>query len=196
MEQEFYYYNIWEVLDCTPYSSENNFSKFYSRLNNPTRFFKDYEEHKDVWDLLLEPLMLRWSDERCILHISTREYTWQELDSSSFRTKLLQPILVKLGLVMYNKVREYDILNTVLYKESFDTKANSTSSSVNRVNDTPNAIGNYSSDEYTSNISQSTNTNETSASTNEYETYDIISSRVRTLQQEIIDQMKEFEIWI
>lgn len=193
---EMYYYNIWEVLDCTPYSSENNFSTLYKRLNNPTRFFKGYEEHKETWDLLLEPLMLRWNDARCILHVSERVYTRDELDSSSFRTQLLQPILIKLGLVMYNKVREYDLLNTVLYKDSFDTKATNKSTSVNRSNDTPNAIGNYSADEYTSNINQATNTSETSQSTNEYQTYDIISSRIRTLQQEIINEMKGFEIWI
>ncbi len=193
---EKYYYNIWEILDCTPYSSENNFSKFYSKINDPKRFFPNYEEHKETWDMLLLPLMNRWNDTRCILHVSNKEYSWQELDSSSFRTQLLQPILIKLGLVMYNKVREYDLLNTVIYKDKFDTVANNKSSSVNRVNDTPNAIGNYSSDEYTSNISQSTNTNETSASTNEYETYDIISTRLRVLQEEIIHEMREFEIWI
>ncbi len=193
---EKYYYNIWELLDCTPYSSDNTFSTLYKRLNNPKRFFPDYEEHKETWDLLLEPLMLRWNNVRCILHISDRQYTWQELDYSSFRTQLLQPILIKLGLVMYNKVREYDLLTNMMDNDYFDTKATNKSSSVNRVNDTPNAIGNYSSDEYTSNISQSTNTNESSASTNEYETYDIISSRVRVLQQEIIDEMEKFEIWI
>ncbi len=193
---EKYYYNIWEILCKTPYASDNTFAYFYSKINNPTRFFPDYEEHKETWDLLLEPLMLRWNDARCILHISDKQYTWQELDSSSFRTQLLQPILIKLGLVMYNKVREYDLLSNMMDNDYFDTKATNKSSSINRVNDTPNAIGNYSSDEYTSNISQSTNTNESSASTNEYETYDIIISRVRTLQQEIIDEMEKFEIWI
>ncbi len=193
---EMYYYNIWEILGKALYSSDNNFSYLYSKINNPTRFFNGYEEHKEIWDLLLEPLMLRWNDARCILHVSERVYTRDELDSSSFRTQLLQPILIKLGLVMYNKVREYDLLSNMMDNDYFDTKATNKSTSVNRSNDTPNAIGNYSADEYTSNINQATNTSETSQSTNEYQTYDIISSRIRTLQQEIINEMKGFEIWI
>lgn len=220
MYEDWYYYNIWEVLNCQIYSSENNFEKFYYRLNKPERFFPDYLTNKDTYDTLLQPLMTRWTNVRCCHLAAIEDLDVEGLQdrigcylitsdgkilcsnksvlsaSSSERTNVLVPILNKLGLVMTNKVKEYAMLQKLANKQSFSHSATSKSTSTNRVNDTPNAAGNYSADTYTSNISQSTNSNETQQSTNEYETYDIIVSRLRTLQQEIINEMRVFEIWI
>ncbi len=218
--QTWYYYNIWEILSCDTYSSENTFEKFYSRLNKPERFLPNYLSNKAVYDKLLQPLMNRWCNIRCIHVIAIDDLDVEALQgydgpylitadgkilcsnksilaaNSAVRTNVLTPILTKLGLVMNNKVREYELLSNISTKASFANTTTSKGTAVNRVNDTPNAIGNYSSDTYTSNISQASNTNTVTSSTNEYETYDIINSRLRTLQQEIIDEMRGFETWI
>lgn len=220
MYEDWYYYNIWEVLNCAIYSSDNDFEKFYYRLNKPERFFPEYLTNKDTYDILLQPLMTRWTNVRCC-HVAAIE----DLDTeaiqdntgcyiitndgkilctnksvlaagSAERTNVLIPILNKLGLVMINKVKQYEMLQKIMNKQSFSHSTTTNSTGTNRVNDTPNSSGNYSADTYTSSISQSTNKNVSEQSTNEYETYDVIMSRVRTLQQEIIDEMRVFEIWI
>lgn len=220
MYEDWYYYNIWEVLKCDIYSSENNFEKFYNRLNKPERFFPDYSTNKDIYDTLLEPLMTRWTNVRCCHLAAIEDLDVEGLQdkigcylitsdgkilcsnksvlaaSSAERTNVLVPILNKLGLVMTNKVKQYQLLQNIVNKQSFDHSATTNSTSTNRVNDTPNASGNYSADTYTSNISKVSNDSKTTTSTNEYETYDVITSRLRTLSQEIINEMKVFEIWI
>jgi hypothetical protein len=69
-----------------------------------------------------------------------------------------------------------------------------TTTSVSRHNDTPNANSDYSAEIYTSDINQNTTTSK--QTNNALDDYDIIRTRIENLPQQIINEMKEFEIWI
>ena len=101
------------------------------------------------------------------------------------------PIWLKLDDILRTKIDEYKRLKTFL--DSTITN-DATTTSVNRSNDTPTSEGSYSADKYTTNISQNTTTS--TSSVNSLEDYDAKVSRIRNIQLEIINEMKEFEIWI
>ena len=142
-------------------------------------------------DELLQPLVNRWLNPRCYLIASEEEISADDWSYLSVKSKYLFPILNKLDNVCRTKVDEFNRLNTFL-KSTITNEA--TSTSVNRHNDTPTSAGDYSANQYTSDINQSTST--TTSSVNSLEDYDAKVSRIRNIQQEIINEMKEFEIWI
>lgn len=192
---DYYYYNVFESFFFTPGSTENNFSKFYSALNKPERFF-DYASNKEIYDTLLDPLMWRWNNPHCVLVVSDHELSVSERDTKSLRTDRILSLLVKLGNVMRVKVQEYNKYITMINQNTFSDVQETSTNGTSRSNDTPNAIGNYDADKYASSVSSTSGSSTSKASSNEYQTYDIIANRVRDWQDEIIREMEKFEIWI
>ena len=142
-------------------------------------------------DELLQPLVNRWLNPRCYLVASETEISADDWSYLSVKSKYLFPILNKLDNVCRVKVEEFNRLNTFL-KSTITNEA--TSTSISRHNDTPTNSSDYSAEKYTSDISQNTSTNKSSA--NSLEDYDAKVNRLRNIQQEIINEMKEFETWI
>lgn len=157
-------------------------------------YFENYVNLSNISEeiaTLLKPLILRWNSPRIALALSESD----ELSDSDkyFATK---GIWDKLDLVLTNKLALLDKYNEMIKAVNFSNETVNTSTSSSRFNDTPTSQGNYSAKEYTTNITQGETTNKSSASTNEYETYDILADRLRNISQEIINEMKEFETWI
>lgn len=192
MEIEINYYSLndicgWEYdyQDKTPTFTAIQEAFEDTLVNFPTiKYGNDLDE-------LLQPLINRWLNPRCYLVASETEISADDWSYLSVKSKYLFPILNKLDNVCRVKVEEFNRLNTFL-KSTITNEA--TSTSISRHNDTPTNSSDYSADKYTSDISQNTSTNKSSA--NSLEDYDAKVNRLRNIQQEIINEMKEFEIWI
>lgn len=157
-------------------------------------YFENYVNLSNISEeiaTLIKPLILRWNSPRIALVMSQSE----DLSDSDkyFATK---GIWDKLDIVLTNKLALLNKYNEMLEKDSFETVTNSSNTNSSRYNDTPTSQGDYSAKEYTTNITQGESKNTSSASTNEYETYDILLDRLRNISLEIINEMKEFETWI
>ena len=192
MEIEINYYSLndicgWEYdyQDKTPTFTAIQEAFEDTLVNFPTiKYGNDLDE-------LLQPLVNRWLNPRCYLVASEEEISADDWSYLSVKSKYLFPILNKLDNVCRTKVDEFNRLNEFL-KSTITNDA--TTTSINRHNDTPTSAGDYSADKYTSDIN--TNTTTSSSSVNSLEDYDAKVSRIRNIQQEIINDMKEFEIWI
>ena len=140
---------------------------------------------------LVNPLLHRWSNDHIAIVVSDEELELKGTDVMTTIWEYTCPIWIKLDDILRTKIDEYKRLKTFL--DSTITN-DATTTSVNRSNDTPTSEGNYSANEYTTNISQNTTTS--TSSVNSLEDYDAKVSRIRNIQLEIINEMKEFEIWI
>ena len=192
MELEINYYSLndicnWEYgyQDKTP-----TFTAIQELFEDTIVNFPTIKYGNDL-DELLQPLVNRWLNPRCYLVASETEISADDWSYLSVKSKYLFPILNKLDNVCRVKVEEFNRLNTFL-KSTITNEA--TSTSISRHNDTPTNSSDYSAEKYTSDISQNTSVNKSSA--NSLEDYDAKVNRLRNIQQEIINEMKEFEIWI
>ena len=140
---------------------------------------------------LVNPLLHRWSNDHIAIVVSDEELVLKAPEGMNTIWEYTCPIWIKLDDLLRTKIDEYKRLKTFL--DSTITN-DATTTSVNRSNDTPTSQGNYSANEYTTNISQNTTTS--TSSVNSLEDYDAKVSRIRNIQLEIINEMKEFEIWI
>ena len=140
---------------------------------------------------LVNPLLHRWSNDHIAIVVSDEELVLKAPEGMNTIWEYTCPIWIKLDDILRTKIDEYKRLKTFL--DSTITN-DATTTSVNRSNDTPTSQGNYSANEYTTNISQNTTTS--TSSVNSLEDYDAKVSRIRNIQLEIINEMKEFEIWI
>ena len=190
MELEINYYNLNDIMlwDYDFQSNTPTFTAVQEVLEDVLVNFTNLQYGKDL-DELLQPLVNRWLNPRCYLVASETEITWDYL---STKAQYLFPILNKLDNVCRVKVVEFNKLNDLLTKTEISNEVVNTS--INRHNDTPTSYGDYSADKYTSDINQTTSTSKSSL--NDLEMYDAITSRIRDIQNEIINEMKEFEIWI
>ena len=145
-------------------------------------------------------LVNRWMQNH--IYIVATTYTPEEVkkgDYSQIETilqNLNRPHLNKMNRIIDKYVEEYERLKKVLDKDSFKTSSKSSNKATVKQNDTPTSYGDYRADNYMSNYSETSNENENSVETNELETYDAVVNRLRNLQQEFVDEFKEFEIWI
>ena len=190
MELEINYYSLNDIVNSGYYTYASKTPAWSEVLDDLDEDFREsfpILNNNDLDDLL-QPLVNRWFSSRCYLAASETEI---DFSNWSERAKYLFPILNKLDNVCRVKVEEFNRLNTFL-KSTITNEA--TSTSISRHNDTPTNSSDYSAEKYTSDINQSTSTNKSSA--NSLEDYDAKVGRLRNIQQEIINEMKEFEIWI
>lgn len=152
-----------------------------------------YLNVEDTTQILLAPLFNRWNSSHIALYQSEYELGF---DGDDDKFWVMKPILDKLNLVLASKMPLVERYYELLEKDSFETVTNSSNTNSSRFNDTPTSQGDYSAKEYTTNITQGESKNTSSASTNEFETYDILLDRLRNISLEIINEMKEFETWI
>lgn len=185
-ELEIYYYNLGEI-----YNKSSNqlfdWTSIKNSMKGSTLTYLTNLNNENVAKLI-NPLIYRWNNNNIALVTSTTEIDFTD---SWNRDRVMMPIWNKLNTILEMKLKENEWLNTLLDSE---LKNETTTNSTNRHNDTPNANNNYSAEEYTSDINQSTST--TSSTFNNMEVYDTKIDRLHNIQEEIIDEMKEFEIWM
>ena len=170
------WYNIWDGISDTAHGFLPNI---------------DGSDLKSSTNYLLDPLVNRWIDDRIALYVSDEEI---DFSRNVNREVAIAPILKKLNLIIPRYKELYARYNTMLEAINNGLSNEATTTSINRHNDTPNASSDYSADKYTSDISQNTTTSK--QTNNALDDYDIIRSRIENLSQQIINEMKEFEIWI
>lgn len=185
-EIEIYYYNLGEIYN----KSSNQLFDWIGVKNSMKSSTLTYLTNLNNENVakLINPLIYRWNDNNIALVTSTTELDFTDTWN---RDRVMMPIWNKLNTILEVKLKENEWLQTLLDSE---LKNETTTNSTNRHNDTPNANNNYSAEEYTSDINQSTST--TSSTFNNMEVYDTKIDRLHNIQEEIIDEMKEFEIWM
>ena len=189
-EIEMNYYSLNDIMGWNYdfQSKAPTFTSIQEILEDSLESFPTLKYGNDL-DELLQPLINRWLNPKCYLVGRSWEINWTD---SATKTLYLMPILNRLDNVCRTKLIEFNKLKDLLSKTSIDSEVVNTS--INRHNDTPTSYGDYSADNYTSDISQTTSTSKSSL--NELEMYDVMTSRLRDIQNEIIDEMEAFEIWI
>ena len=189
--QEVYLYNLLDV-----YQKENTreiltWSKFLDGMKDSTIARYSNFNNENVYDLV-QPLLTRWHNSRIYLVRSYVEIDW----SDNFTRDLhMLRIWNKLNNLLDSYLPIVKKYKELYSKDTFETIVEGSSSSVNKHNDTPTSEGDYSADKYTSDINQATGSSSSKQSTNEYETFDILQTRIKSMAQEIIEEMKEFEIY-
>lgn len=188
MEIDNYYYNLNDIFNKVNARTFYDWNSYKDGIK-PTTLEILSNLMIDGVDTLVNPLLMRWQGNRVYLIISDEEI---DFTNGFTRDKTIMPILVKLNNILGIKIRENEWLNNFLSKDTISNEQ--TSTSINRHNDTPTSVGDYSADKYTSDINQTTNT--TSNSLNDLEMYQVRMNALHNIQQEIINEMKEFEIWM
>ena len=189
--QEVYLYSLLDV-----YQKENTreiltWSKFLDGMKDSTIARYSNFNNENVYDLV-QPLLTRWHNSRIYLVCSYVEIDW----SDNFTRDLhMLRIWNKLNNLLDSYLPIVKKYKELYSKDTFETIVEGSSSSVNKHNDTPTSEGDYSADKYTSDINQATGSSSSKQSTNEYETFDILQTRIKSMAQEIIEEMKEFEIY-
>lgn len=189
--QEVYLYSLLDV-----YQKENTreiltWSKFLDGMKDSTIARYSNFNNENVYDLV-QPLLTRWHNSRIYLVRSYVEIDW----SDNFTRDLhMLRIWNKLNNLLDSYLPIVKKYKELYSKDTFETIVEGSSSSVNKHNDTPTSEGDYSADKYTSDINQATGSSSSKQSTNEYETFDILQTRIKSMAQEIIEEMKEFEIY-
>lgn len=196
-ETKMYCYTLRNIINTESSEAIIPWSELYKKM-----IASDLQENYSNIDLgaectyLLTSLGYRWSrfaNPICLL-ASEKEIDFTKTKDN--RDLYLAPILTKLNTILPKYKEEYKRLKAILDKDSFKTSSKSSNKATVKQNDTPTSYGDYRADNYMSNYSETSNENENSVETNELETYDAVVSRFRNLPQEIINEMKEFEIWI
>ena len=189
--QEVYLYSLLDV-----YQKENTreiltWSKFLDGMKDSTIARYSNFNNENVYDLV-QPLLTRWHNPRIYLVRSYVEIDW----SDNFTRDLhMLRIWNKLNNLLDSYLPIVKKYKELYSKDTFETIVEGSSSSVNKHNDTPTSEGDYSADKYTSDINQATGSSSSKQSTNEYETFDILQTRIKSMSQEIIEEMREFEIY-
>lgn len=193
-ETKVYYYTFSDI-----FNKEDVYTVWSSvRDSLSDQVLRDYLTNLDNSNettYLLNPLFERWMNNRIAILVSETDLS-KELLNSKNRMKFTKMIWYKLNTILPKYKEEYKRLKVILNKDSFKTSSKSSNKATVKQNDTPTSYGDYKADNYMSNYSETSNENENSVETNELETYDAVVSRLRNLPQEIINEMKEFEIWI
>lgn len=189
--QEVYLYSLLDV-----YQKENTreiltWSKFLDGMKDSTIARYSNFNNENVYDLV-QPLLTRWHNPRIYLVRSYVEIDWADNFTRDLHMLRIWNKLNNLLDSYLPIVKKYKELYS---KDTFETIVEGSSSSVNKHNDTPTSEGDYSADKYTSDINQATGSSSSKQSTNEYETFDILQTRIKSMAQEIIEEMKEFEIY-
>lgn len=193
-ETKIYYYTFSDIFNKE--DTYTNWSNVRDSLSD--QILRDYLTNLDNSNetiYLLSPLFERWMNNRIVILVSETDLS-KEFDNNKNRMKFTKMIWHKLNTIIPKYKEEYKRLKTILDKDSFKTSSKSSNKAIMKQNDTPTSYGDYRADNYMSNYSETSNENENSVETNELETYDSVVSRLRNLPQEIINEMKEFEIWI
>ena len=189
--QEVYLYSLLDV-----YQKENTreiltWSKFLDGMKDSTIARYSNFNNENVYDLV-QPLLTRWHNPKIYLVRSYVEIDW----SDNFTRDLhMLRIWNKLNNLLDSYLPIVKKYKELYAKDTFETIVEGSSSSVNKHNDTPTSEGDYSADKYTSDINQATGSSSSKQSTNEYETFDILQTRIKSMAQEIIEEMREFEIY-
>ena len=204
MEKTYYYYTLQELYLVPEkyYNVPSSWDYFYHPIQDETYGLKILTELNgdDDTKYLVQPLMNRWSNSQIALVVVGKELKFYnegtQVVNLSDSNKAMSKIWSKLNMILPKYKEEYKRLKAILDKDSFKTSSKSSNKATVKQNDTPTSYGDYKADNYMSNYSETSNENENSVETNEIETYDAVVSRFRNLPQEIINEMKEFEIWI
>lgn len=189
--QEVYLYSLLDV-----YQKENTreiltWSKFLDGMKDSTIARYSNFNNENVYDLV-QPLLTRWHNPKIYLVRSYVEIDW----SDNFTRDLhMLRIWNKLNNLLDSYLPIVKKYKELYSKDTFETIVEGSSSSVNKHNDTPTSEGDYSADKYTSDINQATGSSSSKQSTNEFETFDILQTRIKSMAQEIIEEMREFEIY-
>ena len=189
--QEVYLYSLLDV-----YQKENTreiltWSKFLDGMKDSTIARYSNFNNENVYDLV-QPLLTRWHNPRIYLVRSYVEIDWAD---NFTRDLHMLRIWNKLNNLLDSYLPIVKKYKEMYSKDTFETIVEGSSSSVNKHNDTPTSEGDYSADKYTSDINQATGSSSSKQSTNEYETFDILQTRIKSMAQEIIEEMREFEIY-
>ena len=194
MEETYYYYTLIDIFQAYSEHPFWDWLKIWDGISDTGASFLSNLKPNDVTNYLLDPLINRWINDKIALYVSTREYSISHWGSNIERENAMAPILKKLNLIIPKYKELYTRYNAMLTAIDAGLSNEATTTSINRHNDTPNANSDYSADKYTSDISQNTTTSK--QTNNALDDYDIIRSRIEILPQQIINEMKEFEIWI
>lgn len=141
--------------------------------------------NKSVLDRLVDLLTHRWIDSpNCYLLALDHELT--DEDKKAWHDKMLGRIYSTMTLYV-DRINKYD----ELAKKTLPTSL--TSSSESRFNDTPTEEGNYSADNFTTNITQ----NKTSTDIDPVDRYNQLKALIEDIYAEWIGRLvKGVEIWI
>lgn len=145
--------------------------------------------NKIYYEKMLKLLFNRWYYQNIYLIIA------KELnDESILKWALL--FMNKLELSGYEFVKIIKTQEEYLTNISNEIKSTSKSSSVIKHNDTPTSYGNYSADNYMSDLSNSSNDTESVASVDQLTRYNQVRNTIENTYQNWMNEFKEFEIWI
>lgn len=189
--QEVYLYNLLDVYQKINPKEINTWQSFLNGMKDSTiaRYVNFSNENTAE---LVQPLITRWQNPKIFIVRSYVEIDW----SDNFTRDLhMLRIWNKLNNLLDSYLPIIKKYKELYSKDTFESIVEGSSSSVNKHNDTPTSEGDYSADKYTSDINQATGSSSSRQSTNEFETFDILQTRIKSMAQEIIEEMKEFEIY-
>ena len=185
-----YYYNYSEIGSQTypvyTGSSINYMELFFKQGSSQATYANTmFYANKDVLDKLVDLLTHRWIDSpNCYLLVLDHELT--DEDKKAWHDKMLGRIYSTMDLYV-NRINKYD----ELAKKTLPTSL--TSSSESRFNDTPTEEGNYSAENFTTNITQ----NKTSTDIDPVDRYNQLKALIEDIYQEWIGKLvKGVELWI
>lgn len=191
MEENYYFYTLKDIFRMDSEHPFHKWANIWDGISTAGAFFINNLNPDDTVNYLLDPLTNRWTDDRIALCISTEEIDFTKTVN---REVAIAPILKKLSTIIPTYKELYTRYNKMLTAIDSGLSNEATTTSVNRHNDTPNANSDYSAEKYTSDISQNTTTSK--QTNNKLDDYDAIRARIENLPQQIINEMKVFEIWI
>ena len=185
-----YYYNYSEIGSQTypvyTGSSINYMELFFKQGSSQATYANTmFYANKDVLDKLVDLLTHRWIDSpNCYLLVLDHELT--DEDKKAWHDKMLGRIYSTMDLYV-NRINKYD----ELAKKTLPTSL--TSSSESRFNDTPTEEGNYSAENFTTNITQ----NKTSTDIDPVDRYNQLKALIEDIYAEWIEKLvKGVELWI
>lgn len=204
MEQTYYYYTLQELylVPAKYYNMPSSWDYFYHPIQDDTYGMKILTELNGDADTkyLVQPLMNRWSNSHIALVKTDKELKFYNegalVANLSDSNKAMSRIWSKLNdiLPIYKELyKRYNAMLTAIDSDS-GLSNEATTTSTSRHNDTPNANNDYSAETFTSDITSNTSTSK--QTNNKLDDYDAIRARIENLPQQIINEMKVFEIWI
>ena len=206
MEQTYYYYNLRDLYNVSKTAVVDSklpiwstiYTKIMTNQNNQFKMYANFD-NSDMEQKLLQPLINRWANDNCYLLVTTQAPT-QAIPSiiGAFTVTeanaLLSSVWFKLDSILPKYKELYKRYNEMLTAIDNGLSNEATTTSTSRHNDTPNANNDYSAETFTSDITSNTSTSK--QTNNKLDDYDAIRARIENLPQQIINEMKVFEIWI
>ena len=185
-----YYYNYSEIgsqiYPVYTGNSINYMELFFKQSSSQATYANTmFYANKGVLDRLVDLLTHRWIDSpNCYLLALDHELT--DDDKKAWHDKMLGRIYSSMDLYV-NRINKYD----ELAKKTLPTSL--TSSSESRFNDTPTEEGNYSAENFTTNITQ----NKTSTDIDPVDRYNQLKALIEDIYAEWIEKLvKGVELWI